>query len=119
MEFAVIFAALLLLSIGGAVLKAKMAKSPTFGKECPFCKIRGQIESKEIERDYLGNITKRDESLSSLLESKPRYEEYRRYMVTFLHQCGACSKNWTSSTEQLKEDGLANFSKALGNLVDK
>jgi hypothetical protein len=118
MEFAVIFAVLLLLSIGGAVLKAKMAKSPTFGKECPFCKVRGQIESKEIERNYLENVTRRTEGLA-LLGDPPWTEEFKRYMVTFHHQCKACGKDWTSSTEQLKEDAFANFSRVLGDFVDK
>lgn len=118
MEFAAIFIVLVLLSIGGAVLKAFLAKSPTFGKECPFCKVRGQVDTKEIERNYLENVKKRRDGLALLGES-PQIEEYKRFMVTFHHRCQACGKDWTTSTEELKEDGLANFSRALGNFVDK
>lgn len=118
MEFAAILIALLLLSVGGAVLKAYLAKSPTFGKECPFCKVRGQVDTKEIERNYLENVKKKKDGLALLGESA-QIEEFKRFMVTFHHCCQACGKDWTTSTEELKEDGLANFSRALGNFVDK
>ena len=123
MEFAAIFIVLVLLSIGGAVLKAYLAKSPTFGKECPFCKVRGRLDTKEIERNYLENVKKRKtDGLALLGESlgeSPEIKEFKRFMVTFHHRCQACGKDWTTSTEELKEASLANFSRSLGNFVDK
>lgn len=118
MEFAAIFVVVVLLSVGGAVLKAQLAKSPTFGKECPFCKVRGRDDTKGIERNYLQNVKKRKYGLALLGES-PQIEEFKRYMVTYHHHCQACGKDWTSSKEELKEDSLANFSKALGDFVNK
>lgn len=115
MEFSGIIFALI---VGFYFVVHLLSKSPTFGTSCPFCKKRGRVSSEEIERDYLGAVQRREEGLSAILGSTPRMLNYRRYMVTTLHRCEACENHWTTSTECLQSNSLANTADALRNLTD-
>ena len=115
MEFSGI---IFLLVVGFYVGIHLLSKSSRFGTPCPFCKERGRINSDEIERDFLGAVRKRDDGLGSILNSNPPMRNYQRYMVTLLHRCEACENHWTTSTERLESNSLANMADSLRNLTD-